>query len=93
MSLVKKLSLIFIKLFIMYLIIGLIYIVYALNDKLDYYNIKNDEYKGNIEITYNESSNNFTSDKNNNSVQNYIECYEYPIKEEEFSSEMQNKLE
>lgn len=92
MSLAKKLTINFIKLFIIYLFIGLVYMVYALNDKLDKYDVKNEKYNGNIEISYNEVSNNFVSSKNNNSIQNYINCYEYPIKEENFTNEMNQKL-
>lgn len=92
MNLTKKLFYTFIKILVLYLFAGLIFIVYALNNKLDNYDIKNDYYDGNIEISYNENSDSFKSDKNNNSVQNYIDCYEYPIKEEEFTVEMKNKL-
>lgn len=92
MSLAKKLSFTFIKLLIIYIFIGLVYMVYALNDRLDKYEIKNDKFDGNIEITYNETKTNFVSNKNNNSIQNYIECYEYPIKEDKFTLEMKKKL-
>lgn len=92
MSLTIKLLSTFIKILALYLVIGLIFIVYALNDKLDNYDIKNDYYNGDIEISYNDRSVSFESDKTNNSIQNYIDCYEYPIKEEEFTIEMKNKL-
>lgn len=92
MDLIKRLSFIFVKLFVIYLVGGLIYIVYGLNDKLDKYDVKNDAYDGKIDVSYNDSSNNFTSDKKNNNVQKYIECYEYPIKEDDFTVEMKNKI-
>ena len=92
MELVKRLSFVFIKLLIIYLIIGLMYIVYGLNIKLDKYNIKNDEFNGKIEVTYSNNSDSFISDKKNNNVQKFIACYEYPIKEENFTNEMKNKL-
>lgn len=92
MMLAKRLSFIFIRLFIIYLLVGLIYVVYGLNDKLDKYGSSNDKYIGNIEINYNNSSNKFIADKKNSSVDKYIACYEYPIKEEDFSQEMKDKI-
>lgn len=68
MSLVKKLSFIFTKLIIIYLFVGLIYLVYGLNNKLNKYDITNDVYVGDIEVSYHENSNSFYADKNNNSV-------------------------
>ena len=82
MDLVKKLSFIFFKLLIIYFIGGLMYIVYGLNNKLSKYDIKNDEYNGQIEVTYNNGSSNFKADKENSNIQKYIACYEYPIKKE-----------
>lgn len=92
MKLIKKLSFIFLRIFIIYLFIGLIYIVYGLNDKRDYYKVKNDIYNGKIKVKYNEQTNNFKSNKDNNSIQSYIDCYEYPIQEEMFTDEMKKKL-
>ena len=92
MSLVKKLSFIFTKLIIIYLFVGLIYLVYGLNNKLNKYDITNDVYVGDIEVSYHENSNSFYADKNNNSVEKYIKCFEYPIKEENFTGDMKDKL-
>lgn len=92
MELVKKLSFIFIKLFAVYLIIILICVVYDLNNKLDRYDIKNDVYNRKIDVTYKKNSNFFTAEKTNNNVQKFINCYEYPIKEEDFTLDMKDKL-
>ena len=92
MDLVKKLSFIFFKLLIIYFIGGLMYIVYGLNNKLSKYDIKNDEYNGQIEVTYDNGSSNFKADKENSNIQKYIACYEYPIKKENFTIEMKEKL-
>lgn len=92
MSLTKKLSITFLKLFIIYLFVGLIYIVYALNDKLDKFEVKNEKYNGKIEISYQDTSKYFSSTRPANSIQSYIDCYEQPIKEENFTEIMNNKL-
>ncbi len=92
MYLGKKLSIIFIKLLIVYALVSLVLVVYGLNDRLSKYNVSNDEYKGEIDILYNDSSIKFSSDKKNNDVSKYIKCYEYPLKEEKFTKEMKDKL-
>lgn len=92
MELVRRLSFIFVKMLIVFLFVSLIYIVYGLNNKLNKYDIKNDVYNGQIEVSYENSSNSFIALKNNNDIQNYISCFEESIKEEDFTFEMKNKL-
>ena len=92
MSFQKNLSSVFIKLLIVYAFVGLIYIVYGLSTKADKYNVSNDEYKGEIDVVYNDSSVQFSSDKKNNDISKYIKCYEYPLKEDKFTGEMKDIL-
>ncbi len=63
MVLVRRLSFIFVKIFIVYLLFGLIYIVYGVSNKLNSYHVSNDKYIGKVEISYNDSSNKFIADK------------------------------
>ena len=92
MELIKKLLSVFFKLCISFSFIGLVYIVYSLNSRLEAYSLKNDKYSGNIKIEYNSSSNSFVNDKKNNSVEKFINCYETPVAIEQFSDELKNKI-
>ena len=92
MKLIKQLMLVFFKLCISLSLFGLVYIVQALNYRLDTYSVKNDKYKGNIDVEYNENTISFENSKENNKVQNFIACYEEPIKAEDFSKELKDKL-
>lgn len=89
--LAKKFLHIFIWLFIVYLLVILVYTVFLMVNKRSFGG-SNDKYLGNVEVSYNEGANKFTADKKNSGVDKFIACYEYPIKEEEFTDEMKNKL-
>ena len=88
----KKLISIVFKLTIVLLIVSVVSIVYSQREKLDSFKIKNNSYKENVKITYTTPSNTFVSQKKDNNINNFIACYEKPMKEEDFTDEMKNKL-
>ena len=89
-SMVKILSVIFFKVFVICSLFGLVYVVYALNNKLEIYNMHNSKVDENILINYNESINKFVPSKSDNNIQNFISCYEQPIKN--LPSEINDKI-
>ena len=92
MRMTKKLFFIFFKISIVSSLLGLVYIVYALNEKLDSYSIKNGEYTGDIKIEYSDNINPFINNKDNSSVQKFIDCFEESIEIEEFPIELKDKI-
>lgn len=92
MDLSRKLFIIFLNLAIYVFLISLFIIVRSQKTKLDNYKVQNVYLDNDIAITYNINTNTFTSTKPNSSVQKFIDCYEYPITEENFTPEMKSKL-
>lgn len=90
-NIAKKLSFVFFRLLAVYLLISFFYVAYGFKDSNKSKEV-NDKYIGDIEVSYTNSSNKFTADKKNNSIEEYIKCYEYPIREENFTDEMKSKL-
>ena len=92
MKLAKKLFLTFFKLSVALSLFGLVYIVYALSDKLDTYLVKNDKYDGHIQVQYNDIVNSLEVDSEYSSVKKFVSCYKEPIIADDFPEELKSKM-
>ena len=88
----RKLFLTILKLSSFMFIASLFIVAYTQEKKLDSYKVQNGSYDKNIEISYNDSTNTFKSDKKNNDVDNFIACYENPINQADFNEKLKSKL-